>query len=79
MAAWHRQRRCSPLKRQPCRHEHLTVTFDLRARVITVGCLVCYGTWPELDTPPDLMDTATDGAKDLISRKVIGNYSQGDQ
>ena len=34
----------TPPERQPCRHEHLTVTFDLRARAITVGCLVCYGT-----------------------------------
>jgi hypothetical protein len=65
-------------ERQPCRREHLTITFDLRARAITVGCLVCYGTWPEPDAPPGLMDTALAGAKDLIGRKVIRDYSQGD-
>lgn len=65
-------------ERQPCSHEHLTVTFDLRARAINVGCLVCYGTWPEPDAPPGLMDTALAGADDLIRSKVIRDYRQGD-
>jgi hypothetical protein len=39
-------------ERHICRHERLTVTFDLGAGTIQVGCSACYGTWPEPDTPP---------------------------
>ncbi|MGH3159939.1 MAG: hypothetical protein ACRDNF_25645 [Streptosporangiaceae bacterium] len=61
-----------------CRHEHLTVTFDLHAETIKVACSVCYGTWPEPDTPPDLMHAALTGAKELIRSRILQDYRQGD-
>ncbi len=63
-------------ERHICRHERLTVTFDLSAESIQVGCSACYGTWPEPDTPPDLMNKALAGAKELIARRVYRDYKR---
>jgi hypothetical protein len=64
-------------ERRTCPHERLTVTFDLAAETIQVGCSACYGTWPAPDAPPDLMDTALIGARELIARRVIRDYRRG--
>lgn len=63
--------------RAGCPHQRLTVTFDLAAGTVQVGCSSCYGTWPEPDTPPDLMDRALIEVRDLIRSRIIRRHGQG--